>query len=671
MTPPQAAKPPRTKYLVKPTITGSNELPSPSPEPAYQDPDTSKPVLMRRSQSEAEVKPTPLPRTKSHPHTLCNAASTVQPTENSSNRSKHKGCPTDYKTPRPVRPPPSPPKTKCVTSSRPTTAANGNYYYLSLDTEPAVKSVAVSGERIPSPALPPRPERPSAYYDRTLPVAGVKPQGSTEGSPASRSPSRRSIQQPPVSSPVNESYDGMSPGVTASAPPPRPPRPGPSPTRTLPRSPSGFETSPPQGNQYFAVYEDRRAPPVSQRSQSSQRSSISSSSSSSSTQSHYDTPDEGLSSKPFTAPARPQHPPPPSFTPPPPPEKIPKRPPLSYPKPVYHTDPPYMEIEDPVYLEVLPQNNDRTFRPIHSVYRSGCRHETPGRPPLPHQSTTDDAEDINTLLRWLKTVRYSDNMAPSLYGLRIEDETREFNHRAVLVEKALRLFNLLLIKRNDALRSHISELTAISDGLDKLQKKTKTMGIAGGTTGAVGGVAAVVGIALAPVTMGASLIATAVGAGMVASAGGMGAHAAIANKKTVDRKSVEKIVQDYKVSVVDVERCLAFIQSGMDELRRHDLTRLQRAGARPEALRMAKLSQSVFREDTYNPLGKSGAPAGGMSSERLLLAFAKEMDLYFSEKDGQRLKKSTEYKFSSRVRLLAEGLQDELDQLNHKWEMFS
>ncbi|XP_078140994.1 uncharacterized protein LOC139928263 isoform X2 [Centroberyx gerrardi] len=650
MTP---AKPPRTKYLVKPTITGSCELTSPSPEPAYQDPDTSKPVLMRRSQSEAEVKPTPLPRTKSHPHTLCNAASTVQPAENSSNvinaeRSNHNGYPADYKTPRPVRPPPSPPKTKCVTSSRPTTAANGSHDYLSLDTEPAVKSVAVSGERISSPAPPPRPERPSVYYDRTLPVMGVKPQGSTEGSPASRSPSRRSIQQSPVSSPVHERV-GRSPGVT--------------------------------GNQYFAVYEDRRAPPVSQRSQSSQRSSISSSSSSSSssTRSHYDTPDEGLSSKPFSAPARPQRPPPPSFTPPPPPSA--KRPPLSYPKPVYHTDPSYMEIEDPVYLEVLPQNNDRTFRPIDSVYRSGCRHETPGRPPVglsyqngcfpPHQSTTDDAEDINSLLRWLETVRYSDNMAPSLYGLRIEDETREFNQRAVRVEKALRLFNLLLIKRNDALRGHISELTAISDGLDKLQRKTKTMGIAGGTTGAVGGVAAVVGIALAPVTMGASLIATAVGAGMVASAGGMGAHAAIANKKTVDRKTVEKIVQDYRVSVVDVERCLAFIQSGMDELRRHDLARLQRAGARPEALRMAKLSQSVFRDDTYNALGKSGAPAGGMSSERLLLAFAKEMDLYFSEKDGQRLKKSNEYKFSSRVRLLAESLQDELDQLNHKWEMFS
>lgn len=239
------------------------------------------------------------------------------------------------------------------------------------------------------------------------------------------------------------------------------------------------------------------------------------------------------------------------------------------------------------------------------------------------------------------------------------------------MKKALRLFNLLLIKRNDTLRAHISELTAITESLEKVQKKSKTMGIAGGTTGAVGGVAAVVGIALAPMTMGISLVATAVGAGMMASAGGMGAHAAIINKKKLDKVLVKKIVQDYKADIVDIEHCLMFILSGMDELRRHDLSRLQRAGAHPEALRMAELSQSVFGNDMHGAMGKSTAHSGGMSSERLLQAFAKEMDLYFTDKDGQTLKKGTARKFSSRVRLLAEGLQEELDELNHMWETFS
>lgn len=238
------------------------------------------------------------------------------------------------------------------------------------------------------------------------------------------------------------------------------------------------------------------------------------------------------------------------------------------------------------------------------------------------------------------------------------------------MSKALRLFNLLMMKRSESLRNTITEFSSISDSLDKLQKKTKTMGIAGGTTGAVGGVTAVVGIALAPVTMGASLIATAVGAGMVASAGGMGAHTAKANKKIVNRMTVEKLVNEYQTNIVDLEHCLDFILSGMNELRRHDIARLQRAGAQSEAVRMAHLSQSVFSNMNSNTRAPA-APTGGMSSERLLLAFSKEMDQYFTEKDGQKLKKLNKSKFSGRVRLLAQNLQDDLDQLNHMWELFT
>ncbi|XP_067426735.1 apolipoprotein L6-like [Thunnus thynnus] len=262
-------------------------------------------------------------------------------------------------------------------------------------------------------------------------------------------------------------------------------------------------------------------------------------------------------------------------------------------------------------------------------------------------------------------------MAPSLFGLSIEEEIRSFNQRAMNVKQALHLYNLLMMKRNEILRVKISEFTSISDNLDKVQKKSKTMGIAGGTTGAVGGVTAVVGIALAPVTMGASLIATAVGAGMVASAGGMGAHAAKANNNTANRTTVEKLVNDYMANIVDMERCLDFILSGMNELRRHDLARLQRAGAQPDALKIAHLSQSVFRSSMNNGGRTSVAHTAGMSSERLLQAFAKEMDLYFKVKDDQKLRQSNKSKFSGRVRLLAQNLQDELDHLNCMWEMFS
>lgn len=234
------------------------------------------------------------------------------------------------------------------------------------------------------------------------------------------------------------------------------------------------------------------------------------------------------------------------------------------------------------------------------------------------------------------------------------------------VSKALRLFNLLMMKRSECMRNIITEFNAISNSLDKMKKKTKTMGIAGGTTGAVGGMTAVLGIALAPVTMGASLIATAVGAGMVASAGGMGAHTAKCNKKTVNKMTVVKLVYDYKSNVVDLESCLDFILSGMNDLRRHDIPRLQRAGAETDALKVAHLSQTVFRE-----IDSEKRTSQGLSSEKLLRDFTRELDQYFTGEDDQILKKSNKSRFSGRVHLLAKNLQDHLEHLNRMWEMFS
>ncbi|XP_054463322.1 uncharacterized protein LOC129098354 [Anoplopoma fimbria] len=344
-------------------------------------------------------------------------------------------------------------------------------------------------------------------------------------------------------------------------------------------------------------------------------------------------------------------PPPPSFAPPPPPSQD------------EPSDTLYSEIELPPYLAVLPEDNDKMCLGRPTVcYQTG--HYSP------HHQTTEDAEDINGMLKWLKRVSKSDCMASSVYGLSLEEEVRLFSQRAMNVRKALRLYNLLMMKRNRILQNIITEFSSISDSLDKLKKKGKTMDIAGGTTGAVGGVTAILGIAFAPMTMGASLIATAIGAGMVASAGGMGAHTAKAKKKIVNRMTVEKLVYDYKGNVVDLEHCLGFILDGMNELQRHDIAKLHRAGVESDSVKVAHLSQFVFRNNMNKERGTSVAHTRGMSSERLLLTFAKEIDQYFTEKEDQKLKKSNKSKFSGRVRLLAENLQEELYHLNRMWEMF-
>ncbi|CAK6963387.1 uncharacterized protein LOC108877609 isoform X3 [Scomber scombrus] len=345
-------------------------------------------------------------------------------------------------------------------------------------------------------------------------------------------------------------------------------------------------------------------------------------------------------------------PPPPSFSPPPPP---------SVRKP---SESACSEAEYPLYLEVLTEDGDETHQT--QGRSTPCTEEPQRRCFSSHRQSIDHSEEINGMLRWLKRVSKSDYLTPSLYGLSVEEEIRLFNERAMNVNQALRLYNLLMMKRNEIVRDHISEFASITESMDKGQKKIKNMGIAGGTTGAVGGMTAVVGIALAPMTMGISLIATAIGAGMVAGAGGMGARAAKAKNKNVNRTAVKKLVDDYMANIVDVEHSLDFILSGMNELRRHDLAKLQRAGAQPDAVKMAHLSQSVFRS-TMNNSRRTSVHTAGMSSERLLKAFAQEMDQYFKD---EKLKQSTKNKFSARVLLLAQNLQDEFNHLNDMWEKF-
>ncbi|XP_012728575.2 rhoGEF domain-containing protein gxcI isoform X1 [Fundulus heteroclitus] len=290
-----------------------------------------------------------------------------------------------------------------------------------------------------------------------------------------------------------------------------------------------------------------------------------------------------------------------------------------------------------------------------------------------NQSTNSNmyqfSDDISELLLWLKRVSKQSDIQ-TLYGLNMEDEISCFRRQAMHVRKARRLYGLLMMKRKDALQNSLKEFRAICERLDKVQKTNKNMGIAGGTTGAVGGVTAVVGIALAPMTMGVSLIATAVGAGIAASAGGFGAHAAKANKKVVNRETVEKLVNDYKSDVADLEQCLHYILCAMKELQRHNVVKMQKAGAPQDALRMADLSRAVLHNNTYSSRQMSPSP-GGMTSESLLKQFVAEFDFYFTEKSGQKLKKSNKSRFSARVCTLVRNLQEELNYLTQMWETLS
>ncbi|XP_061829361.2 uncharacterized protein [Nerophis lumbriciformis] len=333
-------------------------------------------------------------------------------------------------------------------------------------------------------------------------------------------------------------------------------------------------------------------------------------------------------------------------------------------------EPLYMEIEDAQYLAILPPEDDVTAQETSPTSKGVYNQIDSCQQYYEIIEEKEDVQEIQEMLKWMRQESKAAHKTPSVFGLDIKQEIRSFNQRAMNIKQALHLYNVLMKRRSRCLGYYVSEFRSISQLLDKDEKKVKNMGIAGGTTGAVGGVAAVVGIALAPVTMGVSLIATAVGVGMVGAAGGMGVHAATPNKEINDQEKIEKLACDYAMSVADIEHCLGLILSEVNELQRHDLGRLEHAGGvLPAALTLAHRSQAV-RNNIHN--GRLSSYASTTPSERLLQAFAAEMDQYYKDKGGhKKLRKSNKSRLSGRVQLLARNLQEELDYLNDMWKCFN
>ncbi|XP_036793974.1 uncharacterized protein LOC110538018 isoform X2 [Oncorhynchus mykiss] len=641
--------PPRKSFLVKSsTVTGSCDLPSLQEDSDNQEENASTNDRDNGSLWNSQTPGAAMSRSQSPFRPNFVTASDRRPQMSEPQTSSQTGSLTDYQSPRlsprPVRRPPVPPKTHGTLLS-PSPTASGDYNNVDRSklgmTE---KALDVYGKNKPSPPPLPRPVRPprspmmsrsSSEYERTLPEMHLlQPQDSIE---------RKHSQSPrparPPARPKSETqslYGGYDVNRSQSPRPSNtdnkrsphpsrpPPRPGGPPSHTLSRSPSGIETTTTQ------------LQPLLQ-------------------------PTNGKGGSP---PARPQLPPPPSFTPPPPPVN---KPPLPYrPTTIFHSESVYSEVSEVQdqlsYLEVLPDENTFQFNASSSVDKTQAAPQFQPGQRCQNYQFNKEAEEFENLMRWMKTVGCWENMPPSFHGLSLEDETREFSQRCLYVKNGLCLFHCLLMKRSDTLRGHITELNDLAEKLDKVQKKTKTMSIAGGTTGVMGGVVAVVGIVLAPITMGASLIGTAVGAGMVASGTGMGIKATVDNKiNSVDRKRLEEVVQKYTAEIADVELCLCFIHSGMAELRRYNFHRLQHAD--PEALRIARVAEAVHP-------GCNKSQQLGMKSKMILQGFAGDMDLYYTDKDGQRLKKGSETMFATRIRGVTQELQEELNELHQVWQTF-
>ncbi|XP_017337988.1 apolipoprotein L1 isoform X1 [Ictalurus punctatus] len=234
-------------------------------------------------------------------------------------------------------------------------------------------------------------------------------------------------------------------------------------------------------------------------------------------------------------------------------------------------------------------------------------------------------------------------------------DAKAFTQKAENLKRALWVFDYLLAERGANLQGHIIELQEVADGIDKVHKGVKIAGITGGAAGALGVAAAVGGVILAPVTMGASLAVTVVGVGVAAAGGVTGASAAITNKvhTNMDRKKVETILKEHSIQIEEIERCVKFIGTHIVSLKKYDLSTLK--GVDWNSLKMARMAHNFG--DSVGAIGEVSKSSGMI--EGLTLG----LDMYFSKEDSKELKKGSETKFAKQIRKVAKQMQASLDEL--------
>ena len=260
---------------------------------------------------------------------------------------------------------------------------------------------------------------------------------------------------------------------------------------------------------------------------------------------------------------------------------------------------------------------------------------------------------------------------------------RAFALTAEKVQRGIRVFNKLFTERAESLWQHVLDLNAIADNLDRFNKKTKIAQITGGSTSALGGVATIAGLALAPVTFGTSLIITAVGLG-VATAGGLtSAGAGISNQvnNSLDRKKVEKIVEDYQEKMADINKCMTFIKQGIENLRKFDLLKMRKHaynrdfpalnnidedGAMLGKAILINANEIMRVVQIANVAGSTAARAVQIASMAtgVLTGLFVGMDIYFVAKDSKELKKGAKSEFAAKIREVAVQLHEGLVELN-------
>lgn len=295
---------------------------------------------------------------------------------------------------------------------------------------------------------------------------------------------------------------------------------------------------------------------------------------------------------------------------------------------------------------------------------------------------TESEEETDELMEWWNTVKswaeWNENS-----NFQEEDEELAVEQAADRVYMAARLFVRLFNQRGASLQQRILELLALADAADQFHKKTVTAAVGGGVASVAGSVATITGLILAPFTFGASIIVTAVGIGVATAGSITSATANITDTvhSNMDRKKLEKMIQDYQEEIKVIRECLEFVQAGMDTLQEwdfekysqsaakkalnHNLKHVMKEGGRAGKALMINTDKLISTVQILGAAGGAAKAAQAISvTTGVMSALFLALDVFFLAKDSHELRKGAKTKFATKIRDVCKELQDGLLELN-------
>uniref|UniRef100_A0A8C8VKL4 Apolipoprotein L3 n=1 Tax=Pelusios castaneus TaxID=367368 RepID=A0A8C8VKL4_9SAUR len=222
-----------------------------------------------------------------------------------------------------------------------------------------------------------------------------------------------------------------------------------------------------------------------------------------------------------------------------------------------------------------------------------------------------------------------------------------------------------LLQARDTLKRNLPELRKIADDIDEVHRGATIANITGGTVGIAGGITTIVGLALAPVTFGASLIVSLTGLG-VSTLGGLTSAAATATDlgvNKVKKETVEKLLEECRSELVNINQCIKIIQVSAQSMKDDGsgdllfgVSQIGSGAGRVvlNTMKMVKAGQLLANA------GRVARFAG--SATHVLTALTLGLDIFFVAKDSRELYNGAKTELAANIRDAVKEMEQVYDQ---------